>query len=92
MGRFGSVGQALASLGGQPGMKAAERERLKPAPETPREIGERRKRAEEARAKAFKRRKPLDVTLPPDAPQKRSERRKLIKQLARQAKGGGGKS
>jgi len=85
--RFGSIGAALRS-NGQSGVSNKEREQLKPAPETPREIGERRKALAKLYPKPKARSDGPGVVLPADAPQKRSERRKLIKQLARQAKGG----
>lgn len=47
-----------------------------------------RKLLQELYPKAKPRSEGPGVVLPPDAPAKRSERRKLIKALARQAKGG----
>lgn len=87
MGRFGSIGAALRS-GGMAGPNNADRARVAPRPETPREIGERRKALAERYPKGKPRSEGPGVVLPPDAPAKRSERRKLIKALAKQAKGG----
>ncbi len=76
MGRFGSIGAALRS-GGMAGASNKERERVKPAPESPREKGERLKAAKERRAKVLaKRRKPEKGTLPPPPPKNRAERRR----------------
>lgn len=83
MGRFGSVGQALASLGGRPSMTAEERERLKPKPLTPREIGEHRKEMAKLYPKPKPRAKAEKGTLPPPPPKNRAERR-------RRAQEGGG--